>query len=362
MIKLLHAADLHLDSPFSGLSPERAAQRRREQRAMLTELAELSNANGCELMLLAGDLFDSDNAYPETLEALARAFSGCSAQIVIAPGNHDYAAAGSAYRTAKWPENVHIFTENAVSAFEFPELGCRVYGAAFTGPEARDLLAGFTARQDGMVNLMVLHGDAVNRQSPYNFISKAEIAGSELDYLALGHIHAESGALKEGRTVYAWPGCPMGRGFDELGEKGVYIGSVGKGICELKFQPLQGRKYEILSVAAGDDALKAVTDALPSGTENDIYRIILTGEAEPVAMQALYRALEGHFFSLSLRDETTPKIDLWAQAGEDTLRGIFLWELRQRFEAAQTPEEKQLIADAARLGLAAMDGREAPEL
>ena len=99
MIKFLHAADLHLDSPFSGLSPERAAQRRKEQRALLSELVELSNAHGCELMLLAGDLFDSDNAYPDTLEALARAFAGCSAQIVIAPGNHDCAADGSAYKT-----------------------------------------------------------------------------------------------------------------------------------------------------------------------------------------------------------------------------------------------------------------------
>ena len=144
MIKFLHAADLHLDSPFSGLSPERAAQRRKEQRALLSELVELSNAHGCELMLLAGDLFDSDNAYPDTLEALARAFAGCSAQIVIAPGNHDCAADGSAYKTERWPENVHIFTEAQIRAIAFPELGCRVYGAAFTAPEARDLLAGFT--------------------------------------------------------------------------------------------------------------------------------------------------------------------------------------------------------------------------
>ena len=47
MIKFLHAADLHLDSPFSGISPERAAQRRKEQRALLTELTELVNAEGC---------------------------------------------------------------------------------------------------------------------------------------------------------------------------------------------------------------------------------------------------------------------------------------------------------------------------
>lgn len=361
MIKFLHAADLHLDSPFSGLSPERAAQRRKEQRALLSELVELSNAHGCELMLLAGDLFDSDNAYPDTLEALARAFAGCSAQIVIAPGNHDCAADGSAYKTERWPENVHIFTEAQIRAIAFPELGCRVYGAAFTAPEARDLLAGFTCERDGIINLMVLHADALNTQSPYNFVSKSEIAGSGLDYLALGHIHAASGLLREGRTAYAWPGCAMGRGFDELGQKGAYLGEVSDSGVRLDFLPLHGRSYEILRVEAGDDALAAVTAALPEDTQNDIYRVILTGEAEPVETAALQAALAPRFYALTIRDETRPRRALWEGAEEDTLRGLFLQALKAQYDAAQTEADRRKIALAARCGCAAMDGREAAE-
>ena len=57
MIKFLHAADLHLDAPFSALSPEQAAARRQEQRALLTDLAEAANAQDCDVVLLAGDLF-----------------------------------------------------------------------------------------------------------------------------------------------------------------------------------------------------------------------------------------------------------------------------------------------------------------
>ena len=143
MVRLLHAADLHLDSPFSALSPEQAARRRQEQRAMLTQLAELANAHECDLMLLAGDLFDSDNAYPDSVDALRRAFASCRAEIVIAPGNHDFCAPGSAYLTEKWSENVHIFTKQALSYFEFPQLSCRVWGAAFTAPDAPALLVGF---------------------------------------------------------------------------------------------------------------------------------------------------------------------------------------------------------------------------
>ena len=362
MIKLLHAADFHLDSPFSGLSPDQAALRRREQRQLLGALVELCNANSCDLMLLAGDLFDSDNAYPDTIEAMQRAFSACTAQIVIAPGNHDYAAAGSAYRTQRWPENVHIFTESSISYFDFPQLGCRVYGAAFTAPQAGSLLEGFRTDAGGLLPLMALHGDALNAQSPYNAISRAQIGASGLRYLALGHIHAGSGLLREGETYYAWPGCLMGRGFDETGEKGALLTEVDERSCTARFLPLGGRRYEILSVPAGDDPLSAILSALPEDTKNDSYRIRLTGEAERIDCAALYRTLAGRFFSLSLRDETTPKADLWAAADEDTLRGGFLRALRARYDAADDEQTRRRIADAARLGIAAMDGREEPAL
>lgn len=361
MIKFLHAADLHLDSPFSGLSPEKAAQRRKEQRALLQELADCANANECRLLLLPGDLFDSDNAYPDTLEALARAFSACQGQIVIAPGNHDCAVAGSAYRSAKWPENVHIFLDARISAFEFPELGCRVWGAGFTQPYEPSLLAGFSAPRDGVRNLMALHGDALTPASPYNPVTRAQIEASGLDYLALGHIHEKSGLLRAGETYYAWPGCAMGRGFDETGDKGVYVGELDESGCRLRFCPLPGRRYQILTVPAGDDPLAAALAAVPAGAENDVCRLVFTGESEPLDLTALYKALEGRFYSLTLRDETTPRVDLWAGAGEDTLRGLYLQSLRAQYDAADEPARRR-IALAARLGAAAMDGREAPEL
>ena len=362
MVRLLHAADLHLDSPFSALSPEQAARRRQEQRAMLTQLAELANAHECDLVLLAGDLFDSDNAYPDSVDALRRAFASCRAEIVIAPGNHDFCAPGSAYLTETWSENVHIFTKQELSYFEFPRLSCRVWGAAFTAPDAPALLEGFSAKHDGMLELMALHGDALNANSPYNAITREQIAASGLCYLALGHIHEASGLQRAGDTYYAWSGCPMGRGFDELGQKGVYLVTAQPGACTAEFLPISGRKYEILRVPAEDDALEAIRQALPDSTQDDIYRIILTGDAPQPDLAALHRALDGRFFSLTLRDETTPRRELWDGCGEDTLRGLFLQTLRAQYDAAQSQEEKAQIADAVRLGLAAMDGREAPAL
>ena len=327
MIKFLHAADLHLDAPFSALSPEQAAARRQEQRALLTDLAEAANAQDCDVVLLAGDLFDSSSASEQTLLALRRALASIHAPVFISPGNHDCLLPGSAYLTESWPENVHIFKTDTIEAVELPEKNLRVYGAGFPARFCPALLEGFAAKDDGRTNLMVVHGNPTQPSSPYNPIFPAQIAQS-------------------------------GRGFDELGQKGAYLGRITDAGVQLDFLPLPGRKYEILRVDAGDDALAAVGAALPERTQDDIYRVILTGEAAPVDLQALQAALAPRFYAVAVRDETRPRKDLWQDAADDTLRGLFLQALKAQYDAAPDDAARRTIALAARLGTAAMDGRE----
>ena len=110
MVKILHAADFHLDSAFGSLPEEKARQRRRESRETVERLVDFANEQGVELLLLAGDLFDSDRLYGETGEQLCRALRRFGGQTVIAPGNHDWYTARGAYARLPWPENVHLFT------------------------------------------------------------------------------------------------------------------------------------------------------------------------------------------------------------------------------------------------------------
>lgn len=72
MLKIIHGADFHLDSPFSGLSPDQAAQRRGEQRELLDALARLAAEKQADLVLLSGDLLDGERVYRETAQTLAR--------------------------------------------------------------------------------------------------------------------------------------------------------------------------------------------------------------------------------------------------------------------------------------------------
>ena len=353
MIKALHAADFHLDSAFASLPPEKAAARRREQRSALEQLAAL--CADCDLVLLSGDLFDSARVYRDTLDALKRFFAAVHADIFIAPGNHDRLTDGSPYLTENWGENVHIFKSNTIECVRLD--ACDVYGAGFTAQEMPPMLDGFTVADPDRLNIMVLHGD-LQANSVYNYISAEAIAASGLDYLALGHVHTAD-VKTFGNTVCAWPGCLTGRGFDECGEKGVYKVTLDKSGCRTEFVPLRTRKYEILSVEAGDDALTSVSAALPADTQDDCYRILLTGESDAIDLPALEAALAPRLYSLSLRDCTVPKQALWAAAGEDTLRGHFLRDLKAQYDHAGDEDLRRKIAAAAKLGTALMDGREA---
>jgi len=363
MFRFLHAADFHLDSAFHALSPQRAAERRRESRERGARLAEGARRRGADLVLFSGDLFDGTDSFRETPEDLARGFGRIGASVFIAPGNHDFYSPDSPYATLEWPENVYIFKSGQIESVDLPDLNCTVHGAAFTGPEqTAGLLNGFAVPEDGRVHLMTLHGDVEPSATRYNPVTKAEIAASGLTYLALGHVHAASGPQRCGKTLWAYPGCTEGRGFDELGDKGFYFGTVSdEGAVTLEFVPFARHRYEIMTVDITDrDPREALEAALPAWTTDDLYRILLTGETDERGMDltALETLFSGRFYALELRDRTRVRRDVWARADEDSLRGEFLRRLRGRYDAAADDKERENVTRAVRFGLAALDHRD----
>ena len=352
-MKILHSADWHLDSPIQGRSPEQTQLLRRTLLKIPGQIAEVCRREQCEIMLLAGDIFDGPFSL-ESYQAVYMALETVGVPVFIAPGNHDYAGADSPWLTKSWPENVHIFTNPVMEAVTLQEQSCRVYGAGFTAMDCQALLEGFQAQTDMAYTLGVLHGDPTQVSSPYCPVTKAQVKASGLQYLALGHIH-KGGSFQAGKTLCAWPGCPMGRGYDEQGEKGVLIVTLEE-TASVQFVPLDTPRFYDLEVDGLEDAAGSLASVLPAVGNADFYRMTLTGPSEPVDLAAL-REQFAQFPNLELRDQTTPPVDIWANAGADSFEGTY-FELLQNALAQADGDTQRRIRLAARISRQILDGQE----
>ena len=338
-MKILHSADWHLDAPLQGYD---------ELKDLLLSIpgriVEICRREGCEIVLLAGDLFDG--AYSQkSYRVLYDALEEMQVPVFISPGNHDFISPESPYIKEKLPENVHIFRSPQIEKVTLP--GVTVWGAGYTAMECPALLSGFTAEETGL-QLGILHGD-ISPRSTYCPITKKQVEESRLAYLALGHIH-KGDFFTAGSTLCGFPGCPMGKDFGESGEKGIYI---------VDTENLSAPRFVSLGLPAFYDLtapIESLSTILPPVATQDYYRITLTGHCEKPDLHAL-KAEFSHIPNLTLRDNTLPPIDLWKDAGEDSFAGQYFALLKENAESPD-PETAKLYTLAARISRQILAGEE----
>jgi DNA repair protein SbcD/Mre11 len=210
-LKLIHTSDVHLESDTFG-SGARGDLFRDCVRRAFAGVIDIANGNRADLLLIVGDLFDSNRISNEAFDFAMNQIARAEMPVVMIPGNHDahdersiYAAASS----ASLPRNLHLILDREGGLLEFPELGARVWGRAMVehSPEYRPL-SGLPEPVSHAWNIGLAHGfftDAeTNRSSP---ITPSEIAASGYDYIALGHIHI-FGDVSQGRTRAFYCGTP----------------------------------------------------------------------------------------------------------------------------------------------------------
>lgn len=343
-MKILHTADWHMDAPLLGHGPAL----RKALEAVPGKIFEVCRKEQCDAVLLSGDLFDgayTSHSYQIVYDVL----KAMSVPVFISPGNHDYCDSASPWLKEMWPENVHIFKSPRVESVAVPELNLRVYGAGFAAMDCPALLQNFSAQCQEEYAVGVFHGDPTQLSSPYNPITKAQVQDSGLHYLALGHIH-KADSFRAGKTLCGWPGCPMGKGYDEPGEKGVYVVTL-EDTASVKFVPLDTPRFYDLQATV--DTLETV---LPPAVSEDYYRVTLTGACDApnlTALQVEYANLP----NLTFRDKTTRPADVWGSLGEDSFEGVYFGLLKKALDEAPE-EEKEEILLAAQLSRALLEGEE----
>lgn len=369
-MKILHIADVHLDSPFSACDPAKSEKRRAELRESFASAMRFAREEGVSLVLIAGDLFDYGFATKKTADMLAALFSEMpEIKIVISPGNHDAYIKGGVYKSVSFPENVFIFENEELSRFEFPELGADVYGYAFTSERLETSpLAGKRACDNGRLKLLCIHCDTRSPISRYAPVSREDIAAFGADYAALGHVHNPGEPEYAGECLAAYSGCLFGRSFDETGKKGAilveYDPETKKISAEKKILAKGHYEIEELDVtgAESDREVAAKIGELVKERgygEDTALRVILSGAVTPSYIPVTDTMEKEDFglFSLEVKDGTDPVYAADSLEGDMTLRGE-VWRILKEKMNSGSQEERETAKRALRYALAALDGRD----
>lgn len=307
MVRIVHTGDMHFDSPFAALPPAVARVRKEEQKNTFLRIIEATRAYNADMLLIAGDMFDSRFVSADTIAFLKKCFLEIrDTAVFVAPGNHDFLTPDSPYFLTDFGENVHIF-KDTLEAVEVKD--AVVYGYGFAKRFLYD-----SVLHDGRLHtgekagILVLHGDIAS-ESDYNPISSSGLSETGITYAALGHIHAYSGICKAGNTTYAYCGIPEGRHFDESGVGGFIKGEIEGEKADLTFVPVATRQNVTLEVdITGLDSLESVRKKISALLEKEnLYKIVLCGAVSNTMYadtESLRKMLEDDCFYLKIEDHT----------------------------------------------------------
>ncbi len=353
-VKIAHCGDLHIGAELSTLG-EKAARRRSELLLTLERICDFCDQNETEVLLVAGDLFDSCRVDDETVSSVVRYFSRLAkTRVFIVPGNHDFLTAGSPF-DREWSQNVHIFREGGYVETE----SYRVYGIPFLSAYCEETELP-VACHDGKTNILLIHADMDG--GPYNPVTEGKIADTEMDYVALGHIHGFSGVLSARGVSFAYCGCPEPLGFDETGEKGIIAGTLDPLKNDLSFVKTCSREYREISLSTDGISdmgglIAAAQDAV-LGNDKNFIKLILSGECSfSPDLSYIKSSLENEVYHLKVKNLTRPAENLELLRKEQTLKGIFTNRMLNLIENSDG-KDREVAERALALGLAAFDGRE----
>ena len=400
MLRFLHCADAHLDTPHTIDDLEQADVRRAELRSAFSSMMLYVKQNRIPLLLIAGDLFSHAFLSQETTALLRREFASApDCQIVIAPGNHDFYAEDTVYQTASFPANVHIFKKDTPECFSLTftddsgkTVSAEVWGFANTAPDMNgyEVLDGFRLpeKQPGTHRIFVGHAvlagtrrDEDTSHAPC--LKKEQLAAAGFDYCALGQYHTSDGvrrieattsAGKTRTTYFSYAGCLVGRGFSESGVRGALCGTLdfddnGDTVFSVRRVRIARRRYECLDIDldAFDDTKKteagligifkeaikqAVSDKKMAAPDRDTaLRLTVSGTlpAELLLSEPRIAAELQPLSSLTLIDRTTP-CQTEALASDPTLRGAYYQALADKLQS-EDPILRETAALALRLGM-----------
>ena len=351
-MKLIHCADIHLDSPMeTNLSADKARERKLEIRSTFARLVRTAADEGVEAVLIAGDLFDGARVTKSTenyvLDLIA---SHPMIDFFYLSGNHDQGS--TLANTAQLPANLYTFGK-LWSTY-------RRGNVAITGASVPDADTLSLNAED--VNILLLHGQ--ERRSAgvagEDIIHLGRFKNKNIDYAALGHIHEHRVMRLDARGTAAYSGCLEGRGFDECGTKGYVLLNIEGGRVSHRFVPFATRtlhtvECDVTGFSSGLDLEERMLASVAHIVAADMVKVVLTGTCPTETMLDLSHlrgVLTERFYFAKIKDETRLSINAEDYAHDISLKGEFV--RRVMASSLSETEKERVIA----CGFRALSGEE----
>jgi DNA repair exonuclease SbcCD nuclease subunit len=364
-MRLLFFADLHLDAPFAWARPEVARARRQAIRDCLTRIADLAATLRVDALCCGGDLYEQERYTPDTAAFLRETFARLRPiPVFLAPGNHDWLGPASLYRQVRWSDNVHLYERPRLTPVPLAD-GVTLWGAAHQAPaNTPGFLDDFRVDRGG-VHLALFHGSeqgdlaAEGRgKVPHAPFRADQIGAAGLHHALVGHFHAPRDA-----PTHTYPGNPEPLTFGETGERGAVLvtvdgdGGVTRERHRVAVAQVGDVTVDLTGITHSDQVRERVRHGV-AGLRGTV-RVTLRGEIGHDVDVAV-RDLEGiapHLEVVPRLSHITVTYDLDAIAGERTVRGLFVRDVRAAPDLTDDQRRRVLIT-----GLRALDERRAEDL
>jgi DNA repair exonuclease SbcCD nuclease subunit len=344
-MKLIHVADLHLDAKMeTGLTPARARERRVELLMTFSRILDEAVEKEVDALLVAGDLFDTRRVTEKTRRLVGDLITDHPGiRFFYVPGNHDEDVT-PLFAEDKTPDNYVAFGGEGWNSVVVD--GVRI--SATSAIDRPGIYDEMPVSQPGEFHIVMLHGQITRTgEGGGERIPLRALQNRGIDYLALGHEHAFRCEPLDRRGVWAYAGCPEGRGFDECGEKGyILLDTEAAGEERVTFCPVAKRTlHEIALDVTGCDTLHDMcarqNDAVRDIPATDMVKVVLTGALSPEIsydVVHLQKLLTEQFYFARVKDHTTLAINPEDYAHDISLKGEFI---RTVMASRLSDEQKQ---------------------
>lgn len=361
-MKIIHCADLHLDSKMTAnLSKEQAKNRKAELLHTFCKMVEYAAEHQVQAIIIAGDLYDKKNISVTAKNTVYQQIRNHpQIDFYYLKGNHDAESFLAGLEVI--PDNLKMF-ENEWKTYDIGKV--TITGVEINGQNADSIYHTLLLDMEKF-NIVTLHGQEVENsgRNKAEKISLRDLKNKGIDYLALGHVHGYKKEVLDARGIYCYPGCLEGRGFDECGEHGFVLLEIDevKKSCKFTFVPFARRNlYRMPVDVTGCMTTAEMAVRIQRQIEKEQYskdslvKIVLEGQVDvecEKSMELLQEQFEVQFYFLKIYDETRLHVDAQEFALDESLKGEFV---RQVMQADMDEEEKRILI---RYGIQALTGEE----